>query len=162
MIKIAWFISDNHFNHENIIKYCNRPFKNVKEMDEYMLEQWNSVVNRGDLVYHLGDFALGLNTDKYKELINRLNGEIILIRGNHDRKGKEFFKKIGFIEVHKKLTIGNYILSHRPQNENQIPENFINIHGHIHNYNYKESTNEKKYINVSVEVINYKPIWINI
>lgn len=162
MIKIAWFISDNHFNHENIIKYCNRPFENAKEMDEYMIKQWNSVVDKEDLVYHLGDFALGLKPDEYKELINKLNGNIILIRGNHERKGKEFLERVGFLEVHKKIIIGNYILSHRPQDENQIPEDFLNIHGHIHNNGYREGVDESKYINVSVEMHDYKPIWIDI
>ena len=162
MVKIAWFISDNHFNHENIIKYCNRPFKNVKEMDEYMIKQWNSVINKEDLVYHLGDFALGLKPDEYKELINKLNGKIILIRGNHERIGKKFLERVGFIEIHKKIIIGNYILSHRPQDESQIPEGFKNIHGHIHNNGYKEDTDESKYINVSVEIHDYKPIWIDI
>lgn len=162
MVKIAWFISDNHFNHENIIKYCNRPFKNVKEMDEYMIKQWNSVVDKKDLVYHLGDFALGLKPEEYKELINKLNGDIILIRGNHERRGKEFLERVGFLEVHKKIILGNYILSHRPQDENQIPEGFKNIHGHIHGYGYKESIDKSKYINVSVDVHDYKPIWIDI
>ena len=162
MVKIAWFISDNHFNHKNIIKYCNRPFENVKEMDEYMIEQWNSVIKEGDLVYHLGDFALGLNPDEYNELIERLNGQIILIRGNHDRKGKEFLKRVGFINIHKKLIIDNYVLTHRPQDESQIPEGFKNIHGHIHNYEYNEGVDESKYINVSVEMHDYKPIWIDI
>lgn len=159
---MTWFISDNHFNHKNIIKYCNRFFKNAKEMDEYMVAQWNSVVNKGDLVYHLGDFALGLNSDEYKELIKRLNGEIVLIRGNHDRRGKEFFKRVGFVEVYKKLTIGNYILSHRPQDESQIPEGYINVHGHIHNNGYIKEVDKSKYINVSVEMHNYKPIWIDV
>lgn len=162
MMDIAWFISDTHFNHENIIKYCNRPFKNSKQMDEYIIKQWNSVVNEEDIVYHLGDFALGLSFDEYKDLFDKLNGQIILIRGNHDRKGKEFLKRIGFIEVYKKLTIGNYILSHRPLNKKQIPADFINIHGHIHNNDYKEGFDKNKYINISVEKINYKPIWINI
>jgi calcineurin-like phosphoesterase family protein len=162
MICIAWFISDNHFNHKNIIKYCSRPFENIKEMDEYMIKQWNSVVNEGDLIYHLGDFALGLSTEEYIELVNNLHGQIILIRGNHDRKGKTFLKRVGFIEVQKKLIIGHYILSHRPQDESQIPEGFTNIHGHIHNYKYKENTDENKYINVSVEMNDYKPIWIDI
>ena len=127
-----------------------------------MIEQWNSVVKEGDLVYHLGDFALGLNPDEYNELIERLNGQIVLIRGNHDRKGKEFLKRVGFINIHKKLIIDNYVLTHRPQDESQIPEGFKNIHGHIHNYEYNEGVDESKYINVSVEMHDYKPIWIDI
>lgn len=162
MIKIAWFISDNHFNHKNIIQYCNRPFKNVEEMDEYMIEMWNFVVGINDTVYHLGDFSFNLNFKEIKALVSKLNGSIILIQGNHDRKGVNYFKKCGFVEVYKKkIVIGNYILSHRPLNENLIPEGFLNIHGHIHNYGYPKNTNREKYINVSCEILNYKPIWID-
>ena len=161
---MAWFISDTHFNHENIIKYCNRPFETKEEMDEYMIKKWNSVVKEGDIVYHLGDFALGLGFDEYLKLISKLQGDIILIYGNHDRKGVGFMSRVGFKEVHKKkLILGNYILSHKPQEENQIPEGFINCHGHIHNHSYNEKIIDKsKYKNLSVEVLDYTPIWVDL
>lgn len=80
-----YFIADTHFNHENIIKYCNRPFKDSKEMNEYIVNKWNSIVRKDDIVYHLGDVGFG-STDELKELVGRLNGTKILIRGNHDFK----------------------------------------------------------------------------
>ena len=57
--KHIWVTSDTHFNHANIIKYCNRPFSSVEEMNETIIANWNKVVSQGDTVYHLGDFALG-------------------------------------------------------------------------------------------------------
>ena len=61
--KSRYFIADIHFNYENIIKYCNRPFKNTKEMNGYIIEKWNSVVSSNDIVYHLGDVGFG-NTEE--------------------------------------------------------------------------------------------------
>jgi len=77
---MIYFTSDTHFDHENIIKYCNRPFKDVNHMNESMIENWNNTVNDTDTVMHLGDFSF--KSDKF---INRLNGNITLIKGNHDK-----------------------------------------------------------------------------
>lgn len=78
-----WFTSDLHFGHKNIIKFCNRPWKSVEEMDEALIENWNSVVKENDIVFNLGDFAFATNR-RWKELIQRLNGKHYLILGNHD------------------------------------------------------------------------------
>ncbi len=78
-----WFTSDTHFGHNNIIKFCKRPWKKAEEMDEALIELWNSVVKHDDIVFHLGDFAFATN-GRWKELIDRLNGHIHLILGNHD------------------------------------------------------------------------------
>lgn len=78
------FIADTHFSHANIIKYCNRPFSHVGEMNAAMIENWNSVVKHGDTVYHLGDFSLGQGAAE--PLFDRLNGDIHLVLGNHDEK----------------------------------------------------------------------------
>jgi calcineurin-like phosphoesterase family protein len=155
---MAWFISDTHFNHMKIIQYCNRPFPNVEEMNKYIINQWNNTVDKDDLVYHLGDFALQSDKAIVSNLVQRLNGNIILILGNHDRWGKQKFLDCGFIGVYKKLEIGNYILSHRPI-EN-LEDSKINLHGHIHNYD--RGLDRNRYINVSCEAIGYKPIWIDV
>ena len=77
-----FFTSDTHFHHENIIKFCNRPFTDVQEMDNILVERWNEVVPVDATVFHLGDFAWG-GYNVWKNVRERLNGEIILIKGNH-------------------------------------------------------------------------------
>lgn len=78
------FTADTHFGHEEIRVHCNRPFASCKDMDDEIIRLWNQKVGRGDLVYHLGDFSWG-SADKIIENRKRLNGQIILIRGNHDK-----------------------------------------------------------------------------
>jgi len=81
----TWFTADSHLGHANIIRFCNRPFNDVDEMDTKLIENWNSKVGPKDEVYHLGDFAF---RSKYHPNIykNELNGKIHLIFGNHDKK----------------------------------------------------------------------------
>lgn len=77
-----FFTSDSHFGHNNVIKYCNRPFSSIGEMDEKLISEWNNTVSKNDTVYHLGDFTFG----DHKPYLNRLNGKNkYLILGNHDR-----------------------------------------------------------------------------
>lgn len=168
-----YFISDTHFNHKNIIKYCNRPFKDVDEMNKVLIENWNNTVTDFDTVFHLGDVAL-TNESKMRNLIAKLKGKKILIRGNHDKKSKEFFKNVGFGIIPEnplKLNTIKLILSHKPLKDTEIPEGYVNIHGHIHN-NPLHKTNpitneieypeelysEKLHFNVSVDAIEFKPI----
>ena len=80
----TWFTADTHFGHANIIKYCNRPFTSVEEMDEAMIERWNERVKPNDVVWHLGDFAFYKSYEKLEQIFNRLNGNKLLIHGNHD------------------------------------------------------------------------------
>lgn len=80
-----FFTSDVHFGHSNIIKFCNRPFASVEEMNEGLIERWNAVVNPGDTVWSLGDFAF-MPFDKTMEVIKRLNGDLHMVLGNHDQK----------------------------------------------------------------------------
>lgn len=155
---LIYFIADTHFNHENIIKYCNRPFKNAKEMNEYIVSKWNSAVAQNDIVYHLGDVGFG-TTEELKEIVNRLNGTKILIRGNHDfRRGANGWKEVGFAEVYrKKLILDNLILTHEPI---EVKGNYINVFGHIHNKPLEEKFNKNNHICVSCDVIDYTPIAI--
>lgn len=84
----TFFSADHHFGHANVIKHAHRPFASVEEMTEVMIERWNEVVKRGDLVYYLGDFALiGGNTISFDEatrILSRLHGQKFLLLGNHD------------------------------------------------------------------------------
>ena len=78
-----YFTSDTHFGHENIIKYCKRPFTSVEEHDATLIKNWNDVVPEDGIVFHLGDVAFG-NPNRVNEILSQLNGTIYLIIGNHD------------------------------------------------------------------------------
>ena len=94
---MTYFIADTHFGHENIIKYCNRPFNTKEEMNSHMIKEWNSIVKQDDVIYVLGDFALMMSREQIKEIINLLNGYKILIMGNHDKKrSRGFWLNVGF------------------------------------------------------------------
>ncbi|WP_048196759.1 metallophosphoesterase [Methanocaldococcus vulcanius] len=153
-----YFISDTHFDHVNIIKYCNRPFSSVEEMNETIIKNWNKVVRDKDLVYFLGDFVLSKNKkERVREYCEQLNGEIIFIRGNHDKIGDKFK-----IISHKDI---RFMLIHNPDSCNALNFEGWVIHGHHHGnfldkypfFNWKE-----KRINVSVEVVNYMPISLDL
>lgn len=92
-----YFTSDHHFGHSNIIKFCNRPFANVEEMNETLIERWNIKIKPEDEVYYIGDFALTNDKKTTANILNRLNGTKYLIVGNHESsalKNKEKFKWI--------------------------------------------------------------------
>lgn len=78
-----FFTSDTHFNHENIIKYCKRPFRDVTEHDEELIYRWNEKVPEDGIVFHLGDVAFGDHQTVF-EILKQLNGTIYLVIGNHD------------------------------------------------------------------------------
>ena len=78
-----FFTSDTHFWHSNIIKYCNRPFMDIEEMNEEIIKRWNDKIENDDLVFHLGDFAF-CGPSQYKTLLERLNGKITLVLGKYD------------------------------------------------------------------------------
>lgn len=82
-----FFCSDSHFGHFNICKYCHRPFQTRAEMDQTLVDNWNSVVPPDGIVIHCGDFMLPHNNDpnEYMKYLKKLNGTVYLTRGNHDR-----------------------------------------------------------------------------
>jgi calcineurin-like phosphoesterase family protein len=86
-----FFTSDHHFGHNNIIKYCNRPFENVDEMNAALIKRWNEKIPPDGDVYHLGDFAL-CHPEKLEEILDQLNGRIHLIIGNHDAAALNYKK----------------------------------------------------------------------
>lgn len=145
--------SDQHWFHANIIKYCKRPFPNVKQMNIGMTLKWNEVVSDGDIVIHLGDFALTKKSSHMlSTLRDQLNGTIIIIKGSHDASKKKL-AEAGFIVGSNPMYIGKYILSHVPLADSQIPKGMINIHGHIH-----EKATRGERINICVEHTNYYPV----
>lgn len=93
-----YFTADTHFGHEAILKHCNRPFKDINEMNETLITNWNNKIGPDDIVFHLGDFAFG-NTKVWIPILERLNGIKYLILGNHDFKNmpdtaRKYFKKV--------------------------------------------------------------------
>ena len=151
-----YFYSDPHFYHNNIIKYCNRPFENTFLMNKHLIKEYNKIVRDEDIVYFLGDIGLGATNGMLTKIISQLNGTKILIRGNHDRAGASTYIGIGFSAVLAEavLQVGNRLvtLTHRPKYD--IGWNFC---GHVHN-NWKT---DQQCINCSVEMWDYKPIVVS-
>ena len=158
-----YIVSDTHFYHNNIIKYCNRPFIDCNVMNEKMIVRWNSQVKHDDIVIHLGDFVVYGKSEKTLELCNRLNGKKILVRGNHDRRNIYWYLAHGFDFVCDYFVIGKIIFTHRPlykTNKHILKYYDLNICGHIHQ---KEIPTKWKYKckNISVEQTDYYPIIID-
>ena len=113
----VYFTSDTHFNHANIIGFCNRPFKSVEEMNEKLIENWNNVVGADDIVFHLGDFCLG-GSAEWTKVLDRLNGKIYLIQGNHDMKNlrQGYTSPFELITMQKHIEVGKQkiYLNHCP------------------------------------------------
>lgn len=99
-----FFTSDHHFGHKNILKYSNRPFKNIDEMNEELIKRWNSKIQPNDKVYHLGDVGLG-NGEDLKEILAQLNGKIYLIKGNHEGAALHNTKRFEWIKDYHELGI---------------------------------------------------------
>lgn len=147
-----WFISDTHFSTDKTrVKTC-RPFDSASEMDNEMIKQWNKVIKKNDIVYHLGDFG---NLD----ILPKLNGRIRLIMGNHERKQnltKQDLLKAGFEQVFEYNAVinanGRLInMVHEPSKHNP---SMFNLFGHIH-----DMCMIKPYgVNVGVDVNHYRPM----
>lgn len=150
---MIWFTADTHFGHFNIVKYCNRPFKTLGEMDETMIRNWNEKVGNNDIVYHLGDFCLK-EPDKYLE---RLNGIIYFIRGSHDKKIK-VCSKIKEISEIKILNIPNnnvIVLCHYAMRTwARSHYNTWQLYGHSHG----RLEPQGKQMDVGVDCNNFFPV----
>ena len=130
------YIADLHFGHANSIKYDNRPFESVEEMDKILIDNWNKVVTNSDITYILGDFCLGKEPEWIK-ILDRLNGHKVLIRGNHDIKVSNALKE-RFLYIKDRFELNDcgkkLILSHYPElaYKSDYNENVFMLHGHIH------------------------------
>lgn len=79
-----YYISDLHFGHKNILRFDNRPYNTTEEMELDLISRWNKQVSNADHVYVLGDFLWKAGSDEWIRILNKLNGNIHLILGNHD------------------------------------------------------------------------------
>lgn len=155
--KKIWVVSDLHLCHQAILKYESRPWNTVEEMNEALIERWNSVVGPSDRVYLLGDIHFG--SKKNIELVGRLNGRKVLIKGNHDnQKIQEYLKY--FDDVRGCVERYGYILTHIPVHPNEKRRYKGNIHGHLHADVIVNSNGELDnwYFNACVERNNYTPV----
>lgn len=152
-----FFIGDTHFDHKNIIKYCHRPFSNVYEMNETIRNNWNKTVGVNDTVYFLGDWTFGWHHKPAKYWASQLKGNIISVRGSHDGDARDIqFERTRVLHADGY----SFLLIHNPSERKTEWHGWI-IHGHVHNNKmdrYPFINGEQKTINVSSEVINYRPV----
>lgn len=153
-----FLIGDCHFGHRNIIKYCNRPFKDVADMTEKLIKNWNSIVGKNDIVYVVGDFAL-CGKQKIIEIGNRLNGRKRLILGNHDGASIATYREAGFEFVYNHSIVLDdfYIISHIPMVGISVNAPFANVFAHVHDDPTYKDCSCRSFC-VSAERINYTPI----
>lgn len=178
----VFFTSDLHFGHEKVIRFDNRPFQTVEEMDAELIRRWNAKVGKGDLVYVLGDMIWKTRNIDAETLIRSLNGQIILIKGNHDRflhnaKAKNALAGVkDYDDICVKLEDGTdrrvvlchyyipFYIGHRWQ--------AVHLHGHSHNseeYWIEESIKQKlrqdgfetRSYNVGCMHWNYEPVTLD-
>lgn len=152
-----WFTSDTHFGHANIIRFCNRPFDNIEEMNEALIRNWNECVQPNDDVYHLGDFSF---ERKPENTARRLNGNKHLIKGNHDKRHHlkliapffNWIKDVYELKVDKKIRVWLSHYAHR-----RWPKSH---HGTIHLYGHSHGELEDfgKSTDVGVDAWDYRPV----
>jgi len=157
-----FFTADTHFYHENIIEHCHRPFSSVEEMNETIISNWNKIIPKDGIVYHLGDFSWRSSRKYIEELLNRLNHkEIHLIRGNHDDMTK---LRWGFASVNELLNLkvkhkGRKIyltLCHYPMLKWRYERiNGILLHGHSHG---NMRTGIKNTLDVGIDCCAFFPL----
>lgn len=159
----TWIISDTHFGHANILRFTSangnliRPeFETVEEMDDIMCQNWVRKVKNNDTIYHLGDVAI---PRKSLQLIGKLPGRKILIKGNHDIfKLHDYVGIFVDIRAYKTYPDKGIICSHIPISDRQLNNRFkFNVHGHMHTNSMEDS----KYLNVCVEKTNYSPVLLD-
>lgn len=133
-----WITSDTHFFHKNILKYNpeTRPWNNVDEMNEALIERWNSCVKPNDTIYHLGDFGFA-KPQKLEEILKRLNGNIHGVFGNHDRamRNRHIAKYFVWQKEYAEIKVDGHsiCLFHYPIAEwNRAQYGALHMHGHLH------------------------------
>jgi len=166
-----FFTSDTHFGHTNIIKYCDRPFISSIEMNQELVKRWNEKISKDDIVFHLGDFALGLNSKDTAHILNSLNGKKYLIIGNHEKcaLAKEYVKSLweGIYDI-AEITITDeeigeqrIFMCHYPMiTWNGSHRGSWQLFGHVHGglSNKGEIKHSPSQMDVGVDCHNYAPL----
>lgn len=164
-----WFTSDTHWCHKNVIAFCDRPFKDVEEMNEALIRNWNETVPGDGIVFHLGDFCFGGAT-VWKDICSRLNGNIVLIVGNHDLRNWRNSLAENFWAVSHQMCI--YVDGKLPVLLNHYPflcyagsyRDVWQLFGHVHTGCPTGADNSRmKYVlptqyDVGVDNNSYRPI----
>lgn len=155
----VWLISDTHFDHTNIIRYCNRPFKTTGEMNNIILRNWHKAIRPGDIVYFLGDMAFGRGSRWPQWWVTQLSGKIIWVKGSHDRgiRTTSILPNVEKVVPAEQISCNGveFMLVHDMFNARVNGWHGWLVHGHCHN---TRPFIDGKKINVSVEAIGYKPI----
>ena len=164
-----WFTADTHFGHKNIIRFCQRPFVDVEEMNRVMIENWNRVVGVDDLVFHLGDFSVG-GAAEWTSLLDNLHGKIVLILGNHDMNNvnQGFMRRFLDIKMQMLISIGKQriYLNHYPfLCYGGAYRNTWQLFGHVHTSGVQTGLDYSRLNNlfptqydVGVDNNNYAPV----
>jgi calcineurin-like phosphoesterase family protein len=171
----VFLVSDTHFGHAGVCRFTHqdtdvkiRPWTNPDEMDEDMVRMWNETVKPTDKVYHLGDVVINR---KALGIMRRLNGDKVLIRGNHDIFRDEEYRE-HFRELRAYHVMNGMILSHIPVHEESLGRFGVNIHGHLHTNRVMKARGvdaktgkvlysdeiDPRYHCVCVEQTNFRPI----
>ena len=164
----VFLTSDTHFGHAGVCKFLRddgvtklRPWDNPEDMDEEMVKRWNEAVRPIDKVYHLGDVVINR---KALSIMHRLNGDKVLIRGNHDIFKDDEYRQ-HFRELRAYHVMNGMILSHIPIHSESLGRFGVNIHGHLHSnrvqirgFNGKPMGIDNRYHCVCVEQTDFRPI----
>ena len=156
--------SDHHYNHSNILNFTDetgarvRDFDSVQEMNDTIINKHNSVVRPSDKVYFLGDVTMNTNA-RGLEFLGEMNGEKILIKGNHDLCTAQQYLKY-FKDIRGSHQLAGFILTHIPIHPDSLSRWAANVHGHLHTHQVRLKDNgiDPRYFNVSMERIDFTPV----
>jgi len=175
--ELLFFTSDTHFAHRSVISHCNRPFLDMQDNDESLINNWNKVVPKNGIVVHQGDFAMGLKSTKLKWILETLNyDKLYLVQGNHEKDimkklwAREYFEMIAQrIEFEIEDNNGKFkdkngkkfnviVADHYPMvSWNKIFYGSYHTYGHSHNISPDTHHNKNAY-EVGVDANNFTPV----
>jgi calcineurin-like phosphoesterase family protein len=151
---MIYLIADEHYAHKNIIKYDNRPFKDLEEMRETMIARHNEIIRPEDTVYHIGDFYFGKDVHKAEWIISRLNGKNIFIKGNHDDWLPENHPtRLEFWHGKQYIVLDHFQMTTWPKSHNGS----FQFYGHSHG----KSVPRGNQLEVFCGNYNYAPVLLN-